>query len=133
LDWRRVAGHPNADGHTALSLATGADSVSELVLQEAAWQVVGGSREKILSFICIPFSSCSLAEATANDNFRAAERWREAEICCTRFGYTPVEASAGLDSSLLPGAMGGEELRESTGENGDDTVLALGYGGGMRF
>jgi ankyrin repeat protein len=76
-----VASLPNADGRTALSLAAGANSVSELVLQNL-WQVDPTALRRMDSFFRLyPFQVAALAKGPLPmiTSERAAEQWREAE------------------------------------------------------
>jgi hypothetical protein len=76
-----VASLPNADGRTALSLAAGATSVSERVLQEL-WQVDPPALRKLDAFFRLyPFQVAALVKAPLPmiTSERAADQWRETE------------------------------------------------------
>lgn len=77
-----VASLPNADGRLALSLAAGANSVSECVLQEL-WQVdPAGLRKLDPLFRLYPFQVAALPKSPLpmiTYSERAAEQWRETE------------------------------------------------------
>jgi hypothetical protein len=76
-----VASLPNNDGRTALSLAAGATSVSERVLQEL-WKVDPSALRKLdVFFRLYPFQVAALAKAPLPmiTSERAADQWRETE------------------------------------------------------